>query len=139
MASQPNYSSTTGNCSYFRVFQNGGSSVASFTIAITGSTNISVVSYDTALSANAVRIWIKVPGKTGWRDISTAAPGSTSGIALNDNVGCLQGSKTTTSTTSQHTVNLLTEALAPSEYIMLKVEASSAWTNSISRITLTGL
>lgn len=139
IASQPNYSGVSDNRGYFRVFQNGASSVASFTIALTGSSGITVVPYNTALGANSVRIWIKVPGKTGFRDISTSAPGSTSGIALDNNVGCLQGSITTTSTTSQHTVNLLTEALAPSEYILLKIEASSAWTNNISRITLTGL
>jgi len=139
ISSQPNYSSTTGNCGYFRVFQNGASAIASFTIAITGSSGISVIPYNSALGANSVRIWIKVPGKTGWRDISTSAPGSTSGIALNDNVGCLQGSITSTSTTSEHTVNLLTEAMAPSEYFLMKIEASSAFTNSISRITITGL
>lgn len=139
IASQPNYSGVSDNRGYFRVFQNGASSVASFTIAFTGSSGITVVPYNTALGANSVRVWIKVPGKTGFRDISTSAPGSTSGIALDNNVGCLQGSITTTSTTSQHTVNLLTEALAPSEYILLKIEASSAWTNNISRITLTGL
>jgi len=139
ISGQPNYSGVTDNRGYFRVFQNGSSAIASFTLAFTGSSGITIVPYNTALGANSVRVWIKVPGKTGWRDISTSAPGSTSGIALNDNVGALQGSITTTSTTSQHTVNLLTEALAPSEYFLLKIEASSAFTNNISRITITGL
>lgn len=139
ISSQPNYSAVTDNRGYFRVFQNGGSSVASFTISITGSNNINVASYNSSLGANDVRIWIKVPGKTGWRDINTAAPGSTSGIALNDNIGCLQGSKTTTTSTSQHTVNLLTEALGTNEYFLMKIEASSAFTNDISRITISGL
>ena len=139
ISGQPNYSGVTDNRGYFRVFQNGSSAIASFTLAFTGSSGITIVPYNTALGTNSARVWIKVPGKTGWRDISTSAPGSTSGIALNDNVGALQGSITTTSTTSQHTVNLLTEALAPSEYFLLKIEASSAFTNNISRITITGL
>lgn len=138
IASQPNYSSATGDKTYHRVFRNGSSSIAVFTIAINGGNGINVVPYGTALNADNVRIWIKIPGKTGWRDISTGtpAPGYT---ATDDNLGALQGSKVTTATSSTHTINLLTEALAVSEYFVLKIEAGSNWTNNISSIVITGL
>ena len=138
ISGQPNYSSATGNRTYHRVFRNGSSSIAVFTIAINGGSGINVVPYGTALDANNVRVWIKIPGKTGWRDISTGtpAPGYT---ATADNLGALQGSKVTTATSSTHTINLLTEALAVNEYFVLRIEASSSWTNNIDSIVITGL
>jgi hypothetical protein len=138
ISGQPDYSSATGNRTYHRVFRNGASSIAVFTIAVNGGNGISVVPHGTALDANNIRIWIKIPGKTGWRDISTGtpAPGYT---ATDDNLGALQGSKTTTATSSTHTINLLTEALAVNEYFVMRIEAGSSWTNNISSIVITGL
>jgi len=138
ISGQPDYSSATGNRTYHRVFRNGSSSIAVFTIAINGGSGINVVPYGTALNTNNVRVWIKIPGKTGWRDISTGtpAPGYT---ATDDNLGALQGSKVTTATSSTHTINLLTEALAVNEYFVMRIEAGSSWTNNISSIVITGL
>jgi hypothetical protein len=138
ISGQPDYSSESGNKTYHRVFRNGSSAIAVFTLTINGGNNINVVPYSTALNSNNVHAWIKIPGKTGWRDIATGtpAPGYT---ASDDNLGALQGSKVTTSTSSTHTINLLTEALAVNEYFVLRIEASDAWTNNIGSITITGL
>lgn len=145
LGDQPNYAGVVDNREYYRVFRNGASADAEFVITITGNNGLSVVKFNESLGANAVRIWIKVPGKTGWRDISTSAPASTlspTDIRLNDNVGCLQGSVVVGSGTSQHTVNLLSEVLegnpTPS-YFLIRIEANKDFSNTISNITITGL
>ncbi len=137
--SQPNYSTATEDRYYYRAFQNGSSAVATFTVAFTGSSGFTVVPYNTTLNGTKVRAWIKVPGKTGWRDISTSAPGAgySSG---SDNLGCLAGTNpVSTSTTSEHAINLLNEGLSPNEYFVMRLQASGSWTSSISRINITGL
>ena len=138
ISGQPNYSGVSDDRYFYRVFQNGASAVATFTVTINGGSGINVVTYNTALNSNNVRVWVKVPGKTGWRDISTSTP-APGYSALTDNLGALQGTKTTTSTSSTHTINLLTEGLAVGEYLLIRVQASSAWTNNISSIAITGL
>lgn len=138
ISGQPNYAGVSDDRYFYRVFQNGASAVATFTLTINGGSGINVVTYNTTLNANNVRIWVKVPGKTGWRDVSTATP-APGYSPLADNLGALQGSKTTTSTSSTHTINLLTEGLGVSEYLLIRVQASSAWTNNISSIAITGL
>jgi len=138
ISGQPNYSSASGNRTYHRIFRNGSSSIAVFNLAINGGSGINVVPFGTALNSNNVHVWIKIPGKTGWRDIATGTP-APGYSALDNNLGALQGSKVTTSTSSTHTINLLTEALAVNEYFVLRIEASDAWTNNIGSITITGL
>lgn len=138
ISGQPDYSSESGNKTYHRIFRNGSSAIAVFTLAINGGSGINIVPHGTALNTNNVHVWVKIPGKTGWRDIATGtpAPGYT---AIADNLGALQGSKVTTSISSTHTINLLTEGLAVNEYFVLRLETSDTWTNNISSITITGL
>jgi hypothetical protein len=138
ISDQPDYSSASGNKTYHRIFQNGSSAIAVFTITINGGSGINVVPYGTALNTNNVHVWIKIPGKTGWRDISTGTPAPGYSTTA-DNLGALQGSKSTTATSSTHTINLLTEGLAVNEYFVLRVEAADTWTNNISSITIIGL
>jgi hypothetical protein len=141
IAGQPNYSGVSEERWFFRTFQNGGNAVATFTLSISG-TNINFTAFGGTLSGNAVKIWIKVPGKTGWRDIMTAAPASTAGIATNDNVGCQTGGAPS-SITSQATrtvgIDLKTEAMLPSDYFLVRVQVSSGWVGTINQISLTGL
>jgi len=136
---QPDYSSATENRYYFRRFQNGSSTKASFTFSVTGQ-NVEFADYTETLSANKVKIWVKIPGKTGWRDIMTPAPGSTSGVALNDNIGCLQGTAPSniesSSTTRNFSLNLLTEGLIASEYYVFRIEASNSWAGKITRLNI---
>ena len=136
---QPDYSSETGNKYYFRRFQNGGSAKATLTFGVTGQ-NVEFVDYSETLTGNKIKISIKVPGKTGWRDVMTPAPSSTSGIALNDNVGCLQGDAPSdiggSSTTRNFSLNLLTEGLTASEYYVFRIETSDGWTGNITRLNI---
>jgi hypothetical protein len=138
IAGQPDYSAESGNKTYHRVFRNGSSAIAVFTLTINGGSGINVTTHEGTLNTNNIKAWIKIPGKTGWRDIATGTP-APGYSATADNLGALQGSKVTTSTSSTHTINLLTEGLAVNEYFVLRIEASDTWTNNISSITITGL
>lgn len=139
IAGQPDYSSATEDRYLFRRFQNGASAKASFTLSVTGQ-NVEFADYTETLSANKVKIWVKIPGKTGWRDVMTPAPGSTSGIATNDNVGCLQGSAPSDIGASEATrnflVNLLTEGLTASEYYVIRILTSDSWSGNISKLQI---
>jgi hypothetical protein len=140
IAGQPNYSGVSEERWFFRTFQNGGNAVATFTLSISG-TNINFTAFGGTLSGNAVKIWIKVPGKTGWRDIMTAAPASTAGIATNDNVGCQTGgapSNITSQATRTIGIDLKTEAMLPSDYFVIRVQTSSGWAGTMNQINLTG-
>ena len=136
--SQPDYSSASGDKYYYRVFRNGSNARATFTVEFTGSSGFTVVPYDSSLGATKFQAWIKVPGTTGWRDISTAtpAPGYT---PTADNLGALQGSVTSTATTSKHDINLLTEGMQPNDYFVMRIKASQDLTANITRINITGL
>lgn len=139
IAGQPDYSSATEDRYYFRRFQNGSSAKATLTFSVTGE-NVDFADYAETFSGNKVKIWIKIPGKTGWRDIMTPAPASTSGIALNDNIGCLQGSAPndigSSSATRNFSLNLLTEGLTASEYYVFRIETSNSWTGKITRLNI---
>lgn len=140
ISGQPDYSGVTQDRYHFRGCQNGTNAAATFTLSITGA-DVDFTAFGGALSGNNVKIWIKVPGKTGWRDVSTAAPASTSGIATNDNVGCRSGaqpSNLSSLSTVNFGINLLTEGMSPSEYFAVRIQAGSDWTGYISKIELSG-
>lgn len=140
--SAPNYSGATGDRWYFRTFRNGASAIANFSIIISG-VSTDFVAYDGSLTSNNVKIWIKNPGSTGWRDISTAAPASTSGIALNDNVGARTGAQPSNlgagGGTATFGINLLTEGLASNGYFVVRIQAGSSWNGRINSIAFSGL
>lgn len=138
IASQPDYSSATENRTYFRKFVNGVSSLANFSLVISGS-NINFVPFSTALTGNNIKISIKVPDSTGWRDALTPVPGSTSGIELNDGVGCLSGAPPANIISpggSLININLTTEGIAPSKLYIVRIEASKDWTGFLNKIQI---
>ena len=138
---QPDYSGATEDRWFFRVFRNGGSTAATPTISITG-TEIDFTKYSGTLSGDAVKIWLKVPGRTGWRDTLTPAPSSTGGSTA-DNLGCLRGDAPAnigaSSTTRTIGIDLKTEAINANEYFLVRIQASSGWTGTISQISITGI
>jgi hypothetical protein len=138
----PDYSSESGEKWYYRGFQNGSNADATFNLGITG-TNVSFIPFGGTLSGNNVKVWIKIPGKTGWRDISTDAPASTSGIALNDNVGARTGAQPSNlgagGGTATFAIDLKTEGLLPNEYFVVRLTTADTWAGSISQINITGL
>jgi hypothetical protein len=140
--SAPDYSAFSGDRWYFRTFRNGASAIANFNIIISG-VSTDFVAYNGSLTSNNVKIWIKNPGSTGWRDISTDAPLSTAGIALNDNVGAKTGAQPSNlgagGGTATFGINLLTEGLASNGYFVVRIQAGSSWNGRITSISFSGL
>jgi hypothetical protein len=137
ISGQPNYSLATGNRSFYRVFQNGASQVASWNIRLDGAT-ATFVTVGTGLTGNNMTLEIKVPGQTGWRDVVTAAPAEGSYTALADGVGCGSGTTIALNGTGGN-ISLVSERLPVSEYFVLRFTVGSSWTGNISKITITGL
>jgi hypothetical protein len=137
ISGQPNYSGVTEDRYYFRKFVNGGGSVATFNLVLTGS-NINFVPYSSALTTNNVKIAIKVPGKTGWRDALTAA--SVGGGALDDNRGCLNGTAPAnigaTAAGRNIGITLLTEGLVPSESYLVRILTSKDWNGTLTKLEI---
>jgi hypothetical protein len=133
-SSQPNYSTASGTRYFYRVFTNGTSQIGSWKITINGSST-SFVPFTTALTTNNMRIGIKVPGVTGYRDMLTPAP---SGIYVPsaDGVGCQEGNAISLGV--QGTLNLLAERLPANNVFVLRLEVGSTWNGNISSISING-
>lgn len=135
---QPNYSGVTQNRYYFRKFVNGAGALASFNLLLRGA-NINFITSGGVLTGNNIKISIKVPGSTGWRDCLTAAPANTIGIELNDGVGCLGGSAPANLVAEGDrtiAINLLTEGILPDDSYVIRIEASSGWAGYVKKLQI---
>lgn len=135
ISGQPNYSAASGTRYFYRVFTNGASQLAGWSITING-TSTSFVSFGTALTGNNMRIGIKVPGATGYRDMLTAAPGAGTYSPLADGVGCQSGGAISLGTAGA--LSLVSERLPANQVFVLRLEVGSSWTGNISSISITG-
>jgi hypothetical protein len=136
IAGQPNYSAASGTRYFYRVFTNGASQVAGWSITING-TSTSFVSFGTALTGNNMRIGIKVPGATGYRDMLTAAPGAGTYTPTADGVGCQSGGAISLGVAGA--LSLVSERLPANQVFVLRLEVGSSWSGTISSISITGL
>lgn len=141
-ATLPNYSALSGDRFYFRRFRNLAlaADYAQFTLTLAGSAGGTVVTHAGSLSSTAIRVGIKVPGETGYRDPATGAPGSTSGVTLDDAVGCASGT-VLSSTNGSVVVSLVSErwkrnTAASNNGLIVRLHASNAWTGNIRTITI---
>jgi hypothetical protein len=133
-ADQPNYSSATGTRYFYRAFTNTTAGpLVSWSISISG-TSTSFVDFNTALTTNNMRIGIKIPGTTGYRDMLAAAPASTGGSTA-DGIGCAVG--TFIALNGSGTLTMINERLGVGEVFVLRLEVGSNWTGTISDITVT--
>ena len=135
--SAPNYSGATGDRWYFRTFRNTNNADSTFTMTITG-TNSTWTAFGGALSSNAVKIWIKVPGVTGWRDVYTDTPAGAYN-ALDDNIGCrtdTPASSLTSFGTATFKIDFKNETVPANNYFVLRVQASSGWAGRLNSITI---
>ena len=140
----PNYSSESGQRTFYRWFKNEtGSTKRDLKIVITGNGAGSgtIVPASTVLSANRIRIFVKFPsdgtGSTGWMDIA-------SNFVLDsysDNNGAnasFDGSNAFDSVmNSTNEVTLGTVEIGNNEYIALRIEADASWTGYVDTITVT--
>ena len=141
----PNYSGLIGDRFYFRRFRNLASAAdyVQFTLTLAGSAGGTVVTHAGSLGATAIRVGIKVPGETGYRDPAVGAPGSTTAptdIREDNAVGCASGT-VLSSTNGSVVVNLVSERWRRNtpdskNGLIVRLHASSAWTGNIRTITI---
>lgn len=131
-ASNPDYSSLSGERTYIRKFQNTtGAAVRDLSYRIEGDGTLinNAASYD----GNKFKLYFKLPDNgtdsTGWMDAATAFTYH----STNDDDGCAIGS-IDTSTTLTNAVTFGTSSIANNEYIVAKIAADSSWTGDISRL-----
>jgi len=135
----PNYSGQSGQRTFYRWFKNEtGSNHYDFSLNITTSesANTNIVSHDVSLNSVKVRVFVKVPEKTGWLDISDDFQLYSS----SDNDGAF--ASFSSSNTFDQLLNATNEitlgrtAISNNEYVVVRVEADDSWLGNISGITL---
>jgi hypothetical protein len=134
----PNYSSLTGQRTFYRWFKNEtGSTKHDLTIQINGSSTI--VPAATPLDSSKIRVFIKFPSNgtrsTGWLDLATE-------FVLddyNDNHGAHTANGSLSFDNSLNATNYVTlgtVGIGNNEYIGIRVEADAAWTGYIDSVTI---
>ena len=128
---QPNYSGVTGTRTFYRVLSNSsGADLFNFKIE---STKNGTTYNNSSLGTGNVHFFAKIPGLTGWMDISQAF---TYG-AVADGDGALVSAASDSDT---HVVTFGTASVtgaAPNNHIMLKILADESWQGYISQLDFT--
>ncbi len=131
----PDYSGqTSGQRTFYRWFQNrDGVTHYDLSINIAGSSTI--VPNTSALDASKIRVFVKIPGVTGWMD--AARPFVLD--SFQDNDGAYIANKYLSFTNTLGSTNYLNfgnVGVADDDYVVLRIEADSSWTGNISQITV---
>jgi hypothetical protein len=129
---QPNYSTVTGNRTFYRKIQNT-SGATKYDLKITSTKNSTTYNSATLSTAN-VHMFIKIPGTTGWMDVSQNF--NYGGIA--DGNGALIGgaSNDVDSGNNVHHITFGTASVANNQYLMLKIVADESWAGYLSQLSL---
>lgn len=127
----PNYSTETGTRTFYRKFENTGSTIYDIRLDIDGS-NTSIVDNTQALDSTDIKVFIKVPEKTGWLDLGLPYSYSNNG----DNDGCYV-LNFDSSLNAINYVTFGTVGILQNEYIILKVVADMSWQGNINQLELT--
>ena len=139
-SSNQDYSSETGNKTFYRVFQNNTQNAQTgFTLNIDGNGSV-LVDPDTALSATNIKISVKIPEtndsqSTGFMNI--AKDFETGSYADDD--GALNGTLSANISSGSTTSNAITfgqKYLLEDEYFVLKIEADENWTGYLNNIEI---
>ena len=125
---QPDYSSESGIRTYFRKIQNTSGGVIR-DMKITSQKSGFKFSSDTiGLDPNDAHFYIKIPGSTGWMNISeTFNYGFTDdgdGAYIN---GASDNSNATGTGNSVHCLTFGTQSVANNEYVLIKIETNGMW------------
>jgi hypothetical protein len=125
---QPDYSGVTGIRTFYRSIQNT-SNADLYNFEIESNKNGTTYN-NSSLGTGNVHVFAKIPGTTGWMDISQAFTyGSTS-----DGDGALVSAASDSDT---HVVTFGTTPVADDDYIMLKILADESWSGYISQLDFT--
>lgn len=133
---QPNYSSIVGTRTFYRIITNS-SGVTKRDMKIVSTKNSTRYNNST-LGASNVHFFAKIPGSTGWMDISQPFNyGSSS-----DGHGALIHGATSNSNTastdsgnSTHCISFGTQSVANGGYVMIKALADESWGGYLSELS----
>ncbi len=127
----PDYSVETGSRTFYRKFENTGSTIYDIRLNINGS-NTNIVANTQPLNSTDIKVFIKVPEKTGWLDLGSPYSYSNNG----DNDGCyvlnFDNSLNAVNYATFGTVGIL-----QNDFIILKVVADMTWQGNIDQLELT--
>lgn len=131
----PNYSSVSGLRTFYRWFKNETGS-AQYDLSLTLNGSSTLVPNSTSLDASKIKVFVKVPGKTGWMDasLSFVLDTYTEGSGLYISNGYLSFDNTLNATNYLNFGNL---AISNNEYIVVKILADSSWTGNVSLMSVT--
>lgn len=131
----PNYSGVSGLRTFYRWFRNeSGSPQYDLSLTINGSSTL--VPNSTSLDASKIKVFVKVPGKTGWMDVSLpfVLDTYTEGSGLYISNGYLSFDNTLNAINYLNFGNL---TVSNNEYIVVKILADASWTGNVSLMTVT--
>jgi len=132
-AGNPDYSSESGTRTYFRKIQNT-SGATKYDMEISTTKNGTTFN-NSALGTGNAHFYIKIPGVTGWMDISqNFVYGS-----ITDGDGALVSgaSNDTDSGNNTHHITFGTAAVANNQYVVIKMEADESWTGYLAQLQFT--
>jgi len=133
---QPNYSSIVGTRTFYRIITNS-SGVTKRDMKIVSTKN-STRYNDSTLGASNIHFFAKIPGSTGWMDISQPFNyGSSS-----DGHGALIHGATSNSNTastdsgnSTHCISFGTQSVTNGGYVMIKALADESWAGYLTELS----
>ena len=130
---QPNYSGVTGTRTFYRVVSNS-SGADLYNMRITSTKNSTTYNNSTLSTANA-HFFVKIPGATGWMDISQ----NFSYGSVTDGAGALinGASNDVDSGNNTHNITFGTASVANNNHIMIKILADESWQGYISQLDFT--
>jgi hypothetical protein len=139
-ASNVDYSALTGDRNFYRAFTNtGASSETNFRLTFVGDSNTRIVPASTSLSSTDIHIFVKLPTttnsmETGWLDLAVAS--ASDETQLNDGDGAYVGTPGTLTINATHQGTFVTQTADQNESLVIRIEASSAWTGYLSSISI---
>ncbi len=132
----PNYSTITGTRTLYRRFLNTSFSTQyDLSISLNGSSTIVDSTY--SLNATRIKVFVKIPGKTGWMDVALPyvhGESYSDGAGLHTSNGILSFNPTLNNINFLNLGNLSIES---GEYIVVKIEADSSWTGNLTLMSVT--
>ena len=132
---QPDYLNDTplATRTFFRVITNS-SGVTKRDIKIESTKN-STTYNNSSLGASNLHFYVKIPGSTGWMDISQ---NFSYGSVLDGNGALIDGaSNDIDSGNNTHFVTFGTESVSNNEHVMIKIEGDETWGGYISQLQFT--
>ena len=134
-SSNANYSTiTSGTREYIRAFKKtSAGTVRDLRLTLAGSA--SIIANDSAFpnNANAIKVFVKVPGSTGWMDLAGAFVLGSDG----DNDGAHVSTYTSNISGSVHNyVSFGLDTIGQNDHVLVKIQADATWTGNLSAITV---